>query len=55
VIRMPIETIGIYEFYFSTVMLFAIFASAAEGARVAPARRYAFTPNAPRQAARSGP
>jgi exopolysaccharide production protein ExoQ len=33
-VRMPIETIGIYEFYFSTVLLFAIFGSAAAEPRI---------------------
>ncbi len=44
-VRMPIETMGIYEFYFSTVLLYAAFAA---GARQTirpvrrPVRRYVF-------------
>lgn len=38
-VRMPIETIGITPFYFSTVLLFAAFGSSFAARRVVPAKR----------------
>jgi exopolysaccharide production protein ExoQ len=38
-VRMPIETIGITPFYFSTVLLFAAFGSSFAARRVLPAKR----------------
>jgi len=38
-VRMPIETIGIYEFYFSTVLLYAVFASSSADMRLIRSKR----------------